>query len=469
MAIEHDLPLVVELPWRPPADALVRLAGLPMPVFLDSSAEGDRLSTWSYLAVDPFLVVEADGAVVRGDDRPGGATDPHDALARLLHRYREAPRPDLPPFAGGLAGYLGFGFGHYLEAVPRMPAKAPIPPDMVMGAYDLVLAWHHPTGRLRLLSTGRPGETPDERRRIAAARARMLLGRLDAAAPPDAPSQLPVRHHRPWLERAAFEAKVQRVIDYIRAGDVFQVNLAQRFSFELPDGLSPLDLYRRLRVASPAPFAAYIGLKDAAILSSSPERFLAADAEGRVEARPIKGTRRRGRSEAEDALLAAELARSAKDRAENVMIVDLMRNDLSRVCRPESVEVPELCVIERYAQVLHLVSAVTGVLRPGQGAVDLLRAAFPGGSITGAPKIRACQIIAELEPVARGPYCGAIGWLGFDGAMDTNIAIRTVTIQGREGAYHVGGGIVLDSDPAAEYEETIVKAAGIRRALGVAP
>jgi para-aminobenzoate synthetase component 1 len=268
--------------------------------------------------------------------------------------------------------------------------------------------------------------------------------------------------------RGGYEAVVQQVVDYILAGDIFQANLSQRFLADLPAELDGWSLYRRLRTRNPAPFAAYLRTGEVEIVSASPERFLKL-ADRRVETRPIKGTRPRGSTPEEDRRLGEELLASAKDRAENVMIVDLLRNDLSRVCRDHTVLTPEICALESFATVHHLVSTVTGELRPGLDPVDLLRATFPGGSITGAPKIRAMEIIAELEPTQRGPYCGAIGWLGGDGWMDTSITIRTYAIKDRRVAFQAGGGIVADSDPAAEYDETLDKARALIEALGGTP
>jgi len=241
--------------------------------------------------------------------------------------------------------------------------------------------------------------------------------------------------------------------------------MSQRFS--APWAGRPFDFYRHLIAANPAPFSVYFQGDGFAVASASPERFLSVDTAGYVETRPIKGTRPRGATPAEDRRLADELLASAKDRAENVMIVDLLRNDLSKVCRPGSVEVPALCALESHPTVHHLESIVTGRLEPERTAADLLRAAFPGGSITGAPKVRAMEILTELEPVARGVYCGTIGWLSLTGAMDSSIAIRTVTLQEGCAYFHAGGGIVADSDPALEYQETLDKAAGIRRAFGM--
>jgi para-aminobenzoate synthetase component 1 len=265
------------------------------------------------------------------------------------------------------------------------------------------------------------------------------------------------------FSRAAYLSAVQRVIEYIRAGDCFQVNLAQRLLY--PAAEPPFEYYLRLRSCNPANFGCYFDLGDFTIASASPERFLRVD-KGEVETRPIKGTRPRGATPAEDQSRIQELEQSAKDRAENVMIVDLLRNDLGRVCQYGSVRVPAVCRLESYRFVHHLVSEVRGRLWPGLGPVDLLRAAFPGGSVTGAPKIRAMEIIAELESAARGPYCGCLGYLGFDGAMDTNILIRTLILGRGWIQLPVGGGIVADSVPEREYDETWYKAEGLVRSLG---
>jgi para-aminobenzoate synthetase component I len=255
---------------------------------------------------------------------------------------------------------------------------------------------------------------------------------------------------------------VARVIEYIFAGDIFQANLSQRL--EAPLVGTPLELYRRLRSRNPAPFSAYLDFGELVVASASPERFLRVE-DGHVEARPIKGTRPRGVGPEHDAALALALAESDKDRAENVMIVDLLRNDLSRVCEPGSVRVPELFALEHYATVHHLVSTVVGDLVPTQDAADLLRAAFPGGSITGAPKVRAMQVIAELEPTRRGVYCGAIGYWSVTGALDTSIVIRTHLVLGDVVYFQAGGGIVADSEPEQEYRETFDKARGLIAAL----
>jgi para-aminobenzoate synthetase component 1 len=273
------------------------------------------------------------------------------------------------------------------------------------------------------------------------------------------------------LDRVEFEARVDAVRSEIARGEIYQANLTRRL--EAPFGGSPWGRYRRLRTGDPSLFSAYLDLgispltgQPRALLSASPEPFLTVDRQGRVSSDPIKGTRPRGRDRLGDRALARELLESAKDRAENVMIVDVLRNDLGRVCRPGTVRVPRLCRLERTAAVQHLVSTVTGVLAEDRDAFDLLAASFPGGSITGAPKIRAMEILEELEPVRRGPYTGALGWVGPDGAMQTSIVIRTFIADGRRLTLHVGGGITYRSDPAEEWDETVAKARGPLSAIG---
>jgi para-aminobenzoate synthetase component 1 len=265
------------------------------------------------------------------------------------------------------------------------------------------------------------------------------------------------------FSRADYLTAIRRCVEYIRAGDAFQINLSQRLLAPLTE--HPLELYGRLREVSPAPFSCYFDAGEFQILSASPERFLKVSPQGEVVTQPIKGTRPRGKTSKEDAANILDLMTSPKDRAENVMIVDLLRNDLGRVCEYGSITVPRVCELETYSHVHHLVSEVRGQLRKDKTPFDLLRAAFPGGSVTGAPKVRAMEIIAELEPTARGPYCGSIGFIGFDGAMDSNILIRTFTAGRGWLQFPVGGGIVADSDPEAEYEETLHKAEGLLRAL----
>jgi para-aminobenzoate synthetase component 1 len=426
--------LAVELTPAPdPLETCARFTDCPHLVFLDSSARGP-LGRYSFLTADPIARVGPDG-------------DPLNAARALLAPHLRPAVAGLPPFQGGIAGYLGYEWSAGL------------------GLYDWVVAWDHLEARAWIISTGM-AEDGEGRRKTAENRLAWVRERLSGPtrtpfAALRRPPPSPVTSN---FTRAEYEAAVAKIRDYIAAGDVYQVNLAQRFQGAYAG--APLELYRRLRTRNPAPFGAYLALGDLTVASISPERFLRLDAATRTaEARPIKGTRPRGDGPAEDAALAAALLTSPKDRAENVMIVDLMRNDLGRVCRPGSIVVPELYALESHPTVHHLVSTVTGVLADGTDAFDLLRAAFPGGSITGAPKIRAMEIIAELERAPRGVYCGAVGYVSVTGDMDMNIPIRTVTLQDGIASFHAGAGIVWDSDPAAEYDETLAKARPMLDAL----
>jgi para-aminobenzoate synthetase component 1 len=432
--------LAVELTPAPdPLDACARFTGLPHLVFLDSSARG-ALGRYSFLTAEPIALAVSDA-------------DPLAAARTLLAPHDQPPLPGLPPFQGGIAGYVGYDWGAEQERVRRPAGDGRGVPDAVLGLYDWTIAWDHLEDRAWIMAW--------EQERLAWVRERLNTPpRTPSAVLPLAPPSSVTSN----FTRREFESAVTRIRDYIAAGDVYQVNLAQRF--RTPFTGAPLELYRRLRARSPAPFGALLAFGDLTVASISPERFLRLEAVSRVaEARPIKGTRPRGATAAEDAALAQALTASEKDRAENVMIVDVLRNDLGKVCRPGSVRAPELCALESHPTVHHLVSTVTGVLADGADAFDLVRAGFPGGSVTGAPKIRAMQIIAELEGAPRGVYCGAIGYISATGSMDLSIPIRTVVLRDGIASFHAGAGIVWDSDPAAEYDETLAKARALIEAL----
>ena len=473
-----------------PTEVCSRFLDLPYVFFLDSAATQHPDGQYSFLAADPVLIVRSKGATteVRRREDPAWNRVSGDALSTArsyLPRVAVEPVSGLPPFQGGLAGYIGYDWGAMLERLPVARYDDLAIPDLVLGLYDWVIAWDHRIGTAWLISTGLPDTEAGARERRARERMDLVRERLGgrtggrtggrADGRPDAPGfaapSYPVEGidgarkidlrstftHRGYLDAVA------RVREYIIAGDIFQANLSQRFQSALTE--APFALYRRLRQRNPAPFAAYLAFDDIAVLSASPERFLRLDEKRQVETRPIKGTRPRGLGPMHDAALGRALAESAKDRAENVMIVDLLRNDLSRVCRPGTVRVPELFALEHHPTVHHLVSTVLGELAPGADAVDLIRAAFPGGSITGAPKVRAMEIIAELEPTQRGVYCGSIGYLSATGAMDTSIVIRTYLALGGEVYFQAGGGIVADSDVELEYRETLDKARALIETL----
>ncbi|MEJ1157793.1 aminodeoxychorismate synthase component I [Prosthecomicrobium sp. N25] len=455
--------LILDLDLTDPFEALLRLDGLARPVFFDSAMRDPRLGRFSSVAADPFGTFEVRGGTAAWNGTPL-AGDPLDRLAERLALYRQETVPGPGPFQGGAAGFLAYDFGRDLERLPEPAFAEPAIPEVLLHFYDVVVSFDHVANRSFVVSTGWPESDPVSRRGRAEARAAEFLARLERPAKPalgEATAELAWGSN---FTRESYAAAVARVVEWIRAGDIFQANIAQRFSAPLALGFDPLAFYGRLRVVNPAPFAAWLDCGGFQIASSSPERFVTVVGD-EVEARPIKGTARRSPDAREDAARAAELIASEKDRAENVMIVDLLRNDLSRVCRPESVKVPVLCGLESYASVHHLTSVVTGRLEAGRGPVDLIRASFPGGSITGAPKIRAMEIITEVERWARGVYCGSIGFLGFDGSMDLNIAIRTVTFRDGEAVFHAGGGVTMLSDPVAEYEETLTKAARIFEAF----
>jgi para-aminobenzoate synthetase component 1 len=446
--------LVEEIPYGDPLAAFAAFVASEGATFLDSARPDGALARYSFIMAEPFLTLTSRDGLIR-DGEVNFTGDPFKALAERLALYPLEHEPDLPPFQTGAAGYFAYDLGRHLERLPAHRIDDQPLPDLLMGFYDWTIAFDHAEKRAFIMASGYPAPSEPARRAQAAARIAEIRQRL--ARPPALPGRPFIAPPRPDLERSAYETMVRRTIDYILAGDIYQANITQRFSATLAAEDDPFALYCALRRRNPAPFAAYLSHGEVAIVSASPERFLKLT-RGRVETRPIKGTRPRGATPAEDEALKQELIESIKDRAENLMIVDLLRNDLSRVCRDRTVEVPVLFGLESYATVHHLVSVVTAELVAGKSAVDLLRAAFPGGSITGAPKIRAMEIIAELEPTRRGPYCGSIGYIGFDGSMDTSIVIRTICILGRQLTFQVGGGIVADSDPAAEYEESLTKA-----------
>jgi para-aminobenzoate synthetase component 1 len=462
------LPLYEELtPTLDAWDACRRLARFPYVLFLDSAMAHPSHGRYSFVAADPFEKIES---------RPGSA-DPFPLLALHLRNFSTQPIAGLPPFQGGLAGLFGYDLCHHIERLPRPRFDEFKTPDLAVGLYDWVVEFDHAADRAWIISTGLPETNPAARTDRARARLKQVRrALLESAAPtPKAvTSPLPESSLAPTyplsllpglrsnFDRQGYESAVRRAVDYVHAGDCFQVNISQRLLH--PADVNPLELYSRLRERNSAPFAGYFDLGDFVILSASPERFLHV-ADGVVATRPIKGTRPRGPTPDADLRAAADLRASAKDRAENVMIIDLLRNDLGRVCAYGSVEVTAAVQLETYRTVHHLVSEVRGRLRPGLGPVDLLRACWPGGSVTGAPKVRALEIIAELEPTARGPYCGSLGYLGFDGSMDLNLLIRTFAWGRGWLQFPVGGGVVADSAPAAEYAETLHKAEGMLRAL----
>lgn len=426
-----------ELAYQPDAARFyAALADLPCAVWLDSGG----MARYDILSAAPrrMLTLAAQS----------GENDPF-SLVRAALGEPVAPVEDVP-FAGGALGYWGYDLAREMYRLPDIARPAGHQPAMAIGIYDWALVLDHHRQTARLVSRQRFPETAEQ--------LPQLLLRLQSNKP------LPRDVFRVQgkvasnFTSAAYAAAFARVLDYLRAGDCYQVNLAQRFSAAATG--DALGAYLSLRTLNPAPYSAFLNFPQSQILCASPERFLRVQG-GSVETRPIKGTRPRSSDPREDRRLAEELRNHPKDLAENLMIVDLLRNDLGKSCVPGSVRVPGLFEVESFANVHHLVSTVEGKLAEGRDALDVLRDCFPGGSVTGAPKLRAMQIIEELEPHRRGIYCGAIGYVGFDGNMDTNIAIRTLVHDGNEICCWAGGGIVADSDMAAEYQETLDKAAGM--------
>jgi para-aminobenzoate synthetase component 1 len=448
-----------------PYRAAPHLLDLPRPAFLDSSLTDTRGGHYSFFTADPFLTVRSRGRRVELTGPAGRVVveeDPWRVLQLLLRRYTLDRVAGLPPFLGGAVGYFGYDLGRTLERLPATAADEGLP-DLDVGLYDWALAADHLSGESWIFATGLPtGEAAAARARVAEIQERLY-------ATPNSPSDaaiLEAPRLRSNFRRADYLRAVERAREYIAAGDIFQVNLSHRLEGEWEGAAWPL--YERLRAASPVSYGAHLDLGDVKILSASPERFLKLDGR-RIETRPIKGTRPRGATSDEDHALGAELLASEKDRAENLMIVDLLRNDIGKVSCIGSVGVPKLFDLERHASVWHLVSTVCGELRPGLDAVNLLKACFPGGSVTGCPKIRAMEIIEELEPVRRGVYCGAIGYLSFTGDMDTSIAIRTLVLRDGRIDLQVGGAVTYDSDPESEYDETLAKGRALLVALGAEP
>ncbi len=472
------MPIDRNLTLRRPVDIPVeRLASIlsqwPGAALLESGSGFGEAGRWSILSARPRLIFEATRYSwrVKPDGVPSetGRGDPLLRLAGLLDEFGLSRHDDSQgialddaPFRGGMIGYFGYDLAPRLEHLPRKAGRESRMPDIRFGLYDTAIIVDHATGlvEFRAFDLLGEGQAALDRR----------WEEWDAALRCEVPviGLATLRSPKSNFRKEDYLAAVRKALEYIRAGDIFQVNLSQRFrcrDIASPIGRpDPVALYQRLKERSPAPYSALIRWKDLAIISASPELFFETR-EGRIVTRPIKGTRPRGQTLADDDRLRDELRASAKDRAELTMIVDLERNDLGRVCEYGSIRVVNPLAVESFAQVHHLVATIEGTLRATSGPIDVVRALFPGGSITGAPKIRAMEIIDELEPDRRSVYTGAIGYFSRGGQSGFNIAIRTLFVEGDQVHYHVGGGIVADSDPEAEYLETLDKGRGMREVL----
>ena len=467
-----ELPCSIEIQPAPTVpDVLSRFADWEGLILFESVRRHPRLGRYSFLAIEPIEYFVTD-AVEFGHD-------PFTNARQISADFSASTDPTLPPFQGGFAGLLSYDLGRCWERLP-IPAHDEFQiPACVIGVYDKVITWDHVQNRCWAIAHGDAASVSPNRNASARAKCHELVERIEHSPLAKAPISKQVDARNVEIETKQFSIDetdvvmsnfskhgyleaVQRVIDYIVEGDLFQANLSQRLMATTTAATE--EIYHALRTFNPSPFAGLFQYDDWAVLSSSPERFIQ-KAGDQIWTRPIKGTRQRRTAPEADLFTRDELRESEKDQSENVMIVDLLRNDLSRVCRPGTIRVPELCSIETYETVTHLVSEVTGMLQDGMTFWDVLQATFPGGSITGAPKIRAMQVITELERVARGPYCGSLFYCGFDGTADSNILIRTLTKRGNKLAFPAGGGIVSQSIPQMEYEETQHKAAGMLAAI----
>jgi anthranilate synthase component 1 len=468
------IPVYAELPAdvETPVSAFLKIAEKSSRAFLLESVEGgERLARYSFLGADPSEVVAVRGGVVEhtqdGQTRivsHGG--DPFAVLRELMKRYKTVDSPDLPPFHGGAVGYLSYDLVRHFERLPsRNPDELGLPEALLVFTENL-LVFDHVKHVIKVVSNAHVTGSPERAYKRATASIRQLMNRL--AGP------LPKQRVRPGngrvtlksnTTREKFLANVARCKDYIKAGDIFQIQISQRLSGAVP--VEPFEVYRALRTINPSPYMYYLRFPECEVIGSSPEMLVRKQGQT-VSTRPIAGTYRRGETPEEDARQAEILLADPKERAEHIMLVDLGRNDLGRVCRYGSVHVPELMVVERYSHVMHIVSHVQGKLLPGKDQFDVLRAAYPAGTVTGAPKIRAMQIIEELEACRRGPYAGAVGYLDYSGNLDSAITIRTLVYA--QGQYHVqaAAGIVADSKPEKEYQETLNKMQASIKALELA-
>lgn len=445
----------------------------PYSFFLDSALGAEKPGRFSFIGIEPFLVFKSKKDritldwITRREELRG---NPFLSLRSLFARFKIDSHENFPiPFVGGGVGYFSYDLKNFNERLPDYARDDINIPDSVVCFYDTILAFDHSSREYFIISTGFP---ESGKRRPCRQKARLeslkdkISRHMKCARRPDGTNAVsPGRWNAVPQSNFTKDAYIKAVLkakEYIEKGDIYQVNLSQRFKVNLDT--DPFRLYETLRTINPAPFACFLNLGDIKIVSASPERFLKIDGR-RIETRPIKGTRPRGRDPEEDRALKDELIASVKDRAENLMIIDLERNDLGRICEYGSVHVTEFMACEEYATVFHLVSTIEGRLRDEVTPIDCLINCFPGGSITGAPKIRSMEIIEELEPAKRSVYTGSVGYLSFNGNMDSSIIIRSFIIKGKKAFFQAGGGIVYDSDPEREYQETLDKARALTEAI----
>lgn len=454
-----------------PIAAFLKLCPQGPAFLLESAAGGEQVARYSFLGYNPFLTLKGRGRAVELLWQDGTVEkqegEPFQVLRRIMAEYRLTPYPSMPRYNGGAVGYFSYSTATRFEPVGAPPADDLVLPDTYMQFMQNIVVFDHFTHRLQLV-VNRPvkkGGSQALAEKLAAVELQIMAEKLSCPV-----TELPVGREPSCgfptgnMSEQEFVDHVRKAKEYIRCGDIFQVVLSQRFTADLTE--DPFTIYRRLRSLNPSPYMFFLRNDEVALVGSSPEMLTRIEGKT-VTTRPIAGTRRRGKTEAEDVVLAGELLADEKELAEHVMLVDLGRNDIGRVARYGTVKVKEFCKVERFSHVMHLVSEVCGELEEGKDALDALQACFPAGTLTGAPKVRAMQIINEIEPVGRGPYGGAVGYLDFTGNMDTCITIRTMVIKGGKAYIQTGAGIVADSRPEAEYMETIEKAKAMFAALGV--
>jgi anthranilate synthase component I len=454
-----------------PVSAFLKLDRGDFSFLLESVEGGEKWGRYCFLGAEPSIVFQSKGSRVEitrhGDTEVQEGVDPLDALKQLMSDYHPVEVEGLPRFFGGAVGYLTYDMVRFFERLPDQTVDDLHVPDSMFMLTDTIVIFDHMLQKLKVVSNALIDGPPEKAYQQAIARIEQLIERLRQPVPPRPAGQLvpgpvPLTSN---FTKEGYERVVERAKEYIRAGDIIQVVPSQRF--EAPIDVDPFDIYRALRTVNPSPYMFYLKFRDLKLVGSSPEVMVRLEGP-LIELRPIAGTRRRGRDAAEDREIASELMQDPKERAEHIMLVDLGRNDVGRVAKIGSVKVTELLVVEKYSHVMHLVSHVIGDLSDGKDCYDVMRATFPQGTVSGAPKIRAMQIIEELEPTKRGPYAGAVGYFSFSGNMDTCIALRTLTVKGKTAYLQAGGGVVADSVPELEYEETLNKARALMRAIELA-
>ncbi len=458
-----------------PVEAYRRIEKGEYSFLFESVVGGERIGRFSFLGTNPFAVIKASGNDVEVTGAEGTQKlkrdDPLELLDEMLAKYRMAPHPDLPRFCAGAVGYAGYDVVRYVEKLPDAPEDDRHIPDLLFGFYDQMVIFDHIQKTVAVVAMARTdGDNLKQSYEQAIAKVDALCDQLAANSNPIPPEDIALDVEEPleWdssFPQTDYEAAVEKCKEYIRAGDIFQVVLSQRLQIETE--ASDLAIYRALRVVNPSPFMFLVKTPEANLIGSSPEIMTRVE-NGEVTVRPLAGTRKRGANAEQDRQLEEELLADPKERAEHVMLVDLARNDVGRVAQYNSVELKDMMIVERYSHVMHITSNVTGKLKPGLTALDALRAALPAGTVSGAPKVRAMEIIDELEKHRRGPYAGAVGYIDFTGDMDTCIALRTIVKQGNKVYVQAGAGLVADSVPETEYRETLSKAQGLLKAITVA-